>query len=258
MENIMSNKLLTTRRGTVVVGAVAAVLAAVILLVYLSQYRNNLKQSATPVTVLVAKRLIEKNTPGDLIGRQQLFVPTTMPQSQLREGAISDPIALRGTVAIADLYPGQQLTTADFAPKGGLIVNQLARDRRAIAIPTDAIHGLVGQVATGDHVDIYVAFANERGRPSVSLLLKDALVMSAPGSTGGGVVSGRGSGFVIRATDQTAPELAFAADYGRLWLVMRPPNPSADQTRDAVVTIDSIMRNIRPLTLADTVRVRSR
>ena len=186
MENIMSNRLLTTRRGTVVVGAVAAVLAAVILLVYLSQYRNNLKQSATPVTVLVAKRLIEKNTPGDLIGRQQLFVPTTMPQSQLREGAISDPIALRGTVAIADLYPGQQLTTADFAPKGGLIVNQLARDRRAIAIPTDSIHGLVGQVATGDHVDIYVAFANERGRPSVSLLLKDALVMSAPGSAGGG------------------------------------------------------------------------
>ncbi len=258
MENIMSNRLLTTRRGTVVVGAVAAVLAAVILLVYLSQYRNNLKQSATPVTVLVAKRLIEKNTPGDLIGRQQLFVPTTMPQSQLREGAISDPVVLRGTVAVADLYPGQQLTTADFAPKAGLIVNQLARDRRAIAIPTDAIHGLVGQVATGDHVDIYVAFANERGRPSVSLLLKDALVMSAPGSTGGGVVSGRGSGFVIRATDQTAPELAFAADYGRLWLVMRPPNPSSDQTRDAVVTIDSIMRNIRPLTLASTVRVRSR
>ena len=32
MENIMSNRLLTTRRGTVVVGAVAAVLAAVILL----------------------------------------------------------------------------------------------------------------------------------------------------------------------------------------------------------------------------------
>jgi Flp pilus assembly protein CpaB len=252
VENIMSNRLLTTRRGTVVVGAIAAVLAAIILLVYLSQYRNNLKQSATPVTVLVAKRLIEKNTPGDLIGRQQLFVPTTMPQSQLREGAISDPIALRGTVAVADLYPGQQLTTADFAPKGGLIVNQLARDRRAIAIPTDAIHGLVGQVATGDHVDIYVAFANERGRPSVSLLLKDALVMSAPGSAGGG------AGFVIRATDQTAPELAFAADYGRLWLVMRPPNPSADQTRDAVVTIESIMRNIRPLTLAETVRVRSR
>ena len=63
---------------------------------------------------------------------------------------------------------------------------------------------------------------------------------------------------MIRATDQTAPELAFAADYGRLWLVMRPPNPSADQTRDAVVTIESIMRNIRPLTMAETVRVRSR
>lgn len=258
MENILSNKLLTTRRGTVVVGAVAAVLAAVILLVYLSQYRDNVRQSSTPVTVLVAKRLIEKNTPGDLVGREELFVPTTMPQGQLREGAISDPIALRGSVAVADIYPGQQLTTTDFAPKGGFIVNQLAGDRRAIAIPTDAIRGLVGQVATGDHVDIYVAFANERGRPSVSLLLKDALVLSAPGSAGGGVIGGRNAGFVIRATDQSAPELAFAADYGRIWLILRPPNASADQTRDAVVTIDSIMRNIRPLSLANDVRVRSR
>ena len=162
MENIMSNQLLTTRRGTVVVGAVAAVLAAVILLVYLSQYRNNLKQSATPVTVLVAKRLIEKNTPGDLIGRQQLFVPTTMPQSQLREGAISDPVVLRGTVAIADIYPGQQLTTADFAPKGGLSsTSSLATAGRSRSHRLDPrAHG---PCHDGDHVDIYVAFANERG-----------------------------------------------------------------------------------------------
>ena len=63
---------------------------------------------------------------------------------------------------------------------------------------------------------------------------------------------------MIRATDQTAPELAYAADYGRLWIIMRPPNPSADQTRDAIVTINSIIRNIRPLTIARTVRVKSR
>ena len=41
MENIMSSKLLTTRRGTIILGIGAAVLAAIVLLVYLNQYRRN-------------------------------------------------------------------------------------------------------------------------------------------------------------------------------------------------------------------------
>jgi Flp pilus assembly protein CpaB len=258
MENILSNRLLTTRRGTVIVGIGAAMLAAVILLVYLSQYRSNLRKGATPVTVLVAKRLIEKNTSGDLVGTQELFVPTTIPQGQLREGAISDPIALRDKVAVADIYPGQQLTTTDFVPATGLLVNRLARDKRAIAIPTDAIHGLVGHVQTGDHVDIYVAFNSSRGASIVSLLLKDVPVLSAPGAAGGGVVAGRSAGFIVQATDQTAPELAFAADYGKIWFVLRPPNPSATRTRDAIVSGETILLGIRPAVNAQRVRVRGR
>ena len=37
MENIMSSKLFTTRQGTVLLGVIAAVIAAIALLVYLNQ-----------------------------------------------------------------------------------------------------------------------------------------------------------------------------------------------------------------------------
>ena len=49
MENVMSNRLLTTRRGTMALGIGAAVLAGIVLLAYLNQYRNNLANSSKPV-----------------------------------------------------------------------------------------------------------------------------------------------------------------------------------------------------------------
>src|SRR5215210_218061 len=239
MESVFSNKLLTTRRGTIWLGVGAAVLAALVLLVYLSQYRNNLKAAGAPVKVLVAKRLIEKNTPGNLVATQQLFVATDIRRSEVKAGALTDPSALRDMVAVKDIYPAEQMTVADFVPATGLLVNQLAKDKRAISIPADSIRGLVGHIQSGDHVDVYVGMNNSRGAAVISLLLKDVPVMSAPGTAGGGIATGRGkAAFVLKADDQTAPELAYAADYGRLWLVMRPSGANASTTRDAIVTAE--------------------
>ena len=40
MENISSSKLFTTRQGTILLGVIAAVIAAIALLVFLNQYRS--------------------------------------------------------------------------------------------------------------------------------------------------------------------------------------------------------------------------
>ena len=67
----IAQNLFTTRRGSLLVGAAAAVLAGIILLAYLHQYRNSVNGAAAPVSVLVAKNLIQKGTPGDIIGTEQ-------------------------------------------------------------------------------------------------------------------------------------------------------------------------------------------
>ena len=69
----------------------------------------------SPVPVLVAKRLIPKGTPGSVILKKGLYVPTTLPCSETKPGAIGDPPYLLGKVAAVDLFPGQQLTEADFS-----------------------------------------------------------------------------------------------------------------------------------------------
>src|SRR5712691_11770547 len=110
MQDILSHRLLSTRGGTIAVGGFAAVLAGIFVLVYLSHYRSSLKTSSAPVTVLVAKSLIQKGTPGNYVGAADLFVPTSIPSSRVRLGAISDPTQFRNRVAVNDIFPGQQLT----------------------------------------------------------------------------------------------------------------------------------------------------
>ena len=59
----MSSKLFRTRQGTILLGVVAAVLAAIALIVYLNHYRSTVNNTAN-LSVLVAKSAIPQNTSG--------------------------------------------------------------------------------------------------------------------------------------------------------------------------------------------------
>ena len=84
-------KMLSTRGGTVALGGIAALMAAFVLLLYLNQYRSSVSADAEPVPVLVAKTLIEKGMPGDVVGVKRLFQSDATPKEQVRDGAITDP-----------------------------------------------------------------------------------------------------------------------------------------------------------------------
>ena len=87
-----AQRLLSTRGGTIVLSAMAAVLAGVILLTYLHRYRESVKESGVAVTVLTAKSLIDKGTSGDIIASEGLYDVTSQPKSEVADGAITDPL----------------------------------------------------------------------------------------------------------------------------------------------------------------------
>lgn len=68
----------------------------------------------SPVPVLVAKRLISKGTPGSVILNKGMYVAAVLPCSETKPAVIGDPPYLLGKIAAVDLFPGQQLTEADF------------------------------------------------------------------------------------------------------------------------------------------------
>jgi Flp pilus assembly protein CpaB len=215
VENLLPSRLLKTRQGTIAVGIAAAVLAAILLLVYLSHYRNSVKGSTAPVTVLVAKALIPKGTSGSVLATRNLFEATTVPKSQLKDGAVTDPGILRGRTAVNDIYPQQQLTIGDFSVgvATGLSA-QLSGAMRAVAISLDSPHGVSGQVQGGDHVDVYAESGN-----SIALLMPNVLVLSIPGATSG---SSSSSNFVLQVASKDAARLALAADTTKVWFALRP------------------------------------
>lgn len=211
----MSNTSLTTKvtqsRGwTLALGIAAAALAAILLIAYLVQYRSSVNSSTEPTPVLVAKGLIPKGTSGTVIAEKQLFQAATLPKDDLKVGAISDPAYLNGRVAVADIFPGQQITTADVS--AGLtdaIPTQLAGKQRAVAISVGAVQGLIGYVASGDRVDVYYQTGSNDGTV-LGLLEPNVLIMRA------------GAPMIIRADAGLAQKLALASNTGTLWFLLRP------------------------------------
>jgi Flp pilus assembly protein CpaB len=236
---------LATRRGTVAVAAACALLAATILIVAMQHYRHSVSSEGNQDTVLVAGGLIQKGTSGEAIASEQLFKPTSIAAKQASAGAVADTAQLHGKVAAQDIYPGQQLTAAEFTVAGGL-AGQLAPAQRAMTVPVDAAHGLVGQIHSGDHVDVYAGFELEpanggRNRPVLRLLMSNIQVLKAGSESGGGLGSGQSqTNVTLNVNDAQAGPLAFAADNGKVWLVLRPANTTATAP-SSIVTIQSLL-----------------
>lgn len=232
----MSSKLLGTRRGTVFLGVTAAVLAAIALLVYLNQYRNSVNASSQPISVLVAKSLIQKGTPGTVIGTTGLYQVASIPKKEVKSSVFVDPKTLTGKVAAVDIYPGQQLTAADFAGTvSNSLTDSLARDQRAVVVPLDSPAEIGGQLHAADHVDVWVAFsaqgANGVSRPIVRQALQDMYVISA---------AANGGNVTLRATPRQAGELIFASQNAKIWLVLRPAVGSTT-TKPPVISVNDLL-----------------
>jgi pilus assembly protein CpaB len=233
---------LATRGGAMMIAAIAAIIAGVLLFAFVQRYKSNQNASAAATPVFVARSLIPAGSSANLIASEALLQRTTLRASQVQAGAISDPAILHGEVAAVNIYPGQQITAADFTP-AVTVGSELTASQRAIAIPVDSARGLVGFVRTGDHVDLLASYGGGGGANggSVTRLLKDVLVLSAPGAAGGGISGGNsGSNIVLRVGDKDAPSIAYASDNGKVWILLRTPlaaaQPGASSTPGASTT----------------------
>jgi Flp pilus assembly protein CpaB len=251
-----AQKLISTRRGSLYVAVVAALLAGVAILVYLNRYRENLQAGTTPVTVLIARQTIPKGTPGTVVASKAMFTATTIRESQLREGAFSDPGSLAGKVATSQIYEGSQLTAGEFSASSTSVAGTLTDRERVVAIPLDSAHGLIGSIEAGNRVDIYAGFniiplradgtpANGgQARPVLRMILSDIPVVAIANSTGG--VGSKGANVSLQVTDQQAAELAFASDNGKIWLSLRP-SAGAKSSPPRIVSAETLLLGAPPL-----------
>jgi Flp pilus assembly protein CpaB len=233
-----------TRRGAVTIAAAFSALAGILLLAFVSQYKHNVQAGTLEQPALVADRLIPKGTAGSAIVNGGLFKPATVQRDNLASGALTSATALQGKVATRDIYPGEQLTAADFASGADPLRSQLSGLQRAIDVPIDSAHGMMGEIRSGDKVDVLAGFnaaaaSTGRGRPELRTLASDILVLKAPDESAK-ASSAADSRLTVRVTADQAAQLAFAADNGKVWFVLRPPTGAKDP-RPSAVTLDALL-----------------
>jgi len=255
----LAHKLIATRRGSLYIAVVAALVAGLAILIYLNRYRQNLQSGTTPVTVLIARQTIPKGTPGSVVAAKHLFTATTIRQSQLRDGAFSDAQSLTGRIATSQVYAGSQLTAGVFSSSSSALAATISDRQRIVSIPLDAAHGLSGDVEVGNHVDIYAGFnvipirpdgtpANGgQARPVLKLIVPNVPVVAI--DSGGSQLASKTSNISLRLNDVQAAQIAFASDNGKVWLSLRP-SVGAKTAKPRIVTIETLLLGVRPLTVA--------
>jgi Flp pilus assembly protein CpaB len=213
VENISSSRLFTTRQGTILLGVIAAIIAAIALIAYLNHYRSSV--SPPPVSVLVAKKAIPQGTSGDILAKSTSFYEATqLPKDQVLSGAITDSSTLAGKVALTDISPNSQLTAAQFGAASG-VQYQLGPNERAVVVELGSPQSVGGQIGAGSHVDVWVTSSAQASsgvsRPIAKLLFQNMDVLGFDGTNA-----------TLKATPTQTGQLIFASSNDSIWLVLRP------------------------------------
>jgi len=234
MSNTLSTRVsgkVSSRGWAIALGLGAIVLATILLIVYLDRYRARVGGNNAPTPVLVANRTIPAGTPGTLVTGRTMYEPTTLPKKEVEEGAIADPQFLTGRAAAIDIFPGQQLTAADFAASPSLTVDsQLTGTQRAISLTIDAIHGSLTQVKAGDSVDIYI---NDRDGQGYKLFRPAVRVLTVPDAVG--------NQLMLLVETKDVAKFMVMADHTRMYWAIRPIVGAKATSRNGA-TLDQIQR----------------
>jgi Flp pilus assembly protein CpaB len=228
------------------IAVVLAVLAALLTIFYVTNYKKSVQQGEELVPVLVASRDISVGTSGSEVGDRNLLKPVEIAERSVVPGAISKPEQVEQLVAAEKIYEGEQVTLSRFKPLGQQgIHGQLKGRLRAIQVPGSEDQLLVGTLKEGDHVDFVGALETGGGGGFTRIVLRDLVVLKAPST--GSVESKLGArpdeaySTILGLTDAQSQKLWHTVVNGEWSLELRPVTDAADSRTD-VETNATILR----------------
>jgi Flp pilus assembly protein CpaB len=218
-----------------------AVLAVVLIGIYMVSYRNSVAEGAGLVKVLVAARDIPAGTEGSAVASGGYLKTQTVPRRAVVPGSIVSAAPLTSMVAANPIYKGEQVTLRQFGPisQGGIFA-KFSGKQRAVAVPGDANQLLAGTVSDGDHVDVLATVgyrARGLSRSTTRAVLRNLLVLEAPaeGSTGG-ASGGETISATLVMTDRQAQTMGWAMKNSTWFLALRP----TAHPRNSSVTLETL------------------
>ena len=231
---------MTYRVRNIGIAVALALVAGLLTVFYVTNYKREVRNAEANVTVFVASQDIPAGTSGveaqELLAEQEVATRTVTP------GASSTPEQLDGRVAAGTIYAGEQVTTRRFTTEEAKgIRGQIEGNERALSVPGTSEQLLAGTLVAGDRVDVVGSWnvpENETLHYS-RVLLRDLLVLEAPE---GGIstesvtnpqqASG-GYSVILALTDAQAQKLFWVTQNGTWSLQLRPTTDAADSPESA-------------------------
>ncbi len=236
---------MTYRIRNIAIAVGLALVAMLLTLVYVTNYRRAVQHSAGTVQVYVAARDIPAGTAGADIAKGHELRELSLPRRAVVPGAISSPQQISNLLLTEPLYNGEQVTLRRFATAAAQGIRaQLHGPMRAIQIAGDPNQLLAGTLQAGDHVDLVASIrTNTNSTTAASLIvLRDLLVLVAPTQTDASKLSspGAASSVILDVGDTQVQRLFYVLKNADWSLELRPVTDASDSA-GRVATAHSIL-----------------
>ena len=226
-------KKLNSRQITLIVALVVALATGLLALSYLKgQQKPEAKvEIVVPLkpVLLAAKDIpIHAKITADMITR------TTKPENTIEPGALDDPKAAIGDVALIAIPMNSAITTSKVGTPGSIgITSRLKPGLRAMTIPVDMVKSVAGLIAPGDRVDVMSSVGRVGIHPPTTYtIIRGAMVLAlnqeiesvpAPGASTSPAGPSAPSTVTLAVTPQQADLLTVADLNSTLRLTLRSP-----------------------------------
>ena len=223
---------MTYRIRNVAIAIGLALVAMLLTLFYVVNYRRTVQHGQATVQVYVAARNIAAGTAGSDIAHGKALRTASIPRRSVVPGAISDPNQVASLVLTQPLYEGEQVTLRRFSDvKAEGVIGQLKGNQRAVQVPGDPTQILAGTLKTGDHVDLVANLSVDQtpGGHATRIILRDLTVLQAAGAAPSGPVSQQQS-VILEVTDNQVQRLFYVMKNAEWTLELRPPVDATDSS----------------------------
>jgi Flp pilus assembly protein CpaB len=234
---------MTYRIRNIAVAIGLALVAMMLTVLYVTNYKRSVDSGVATVKVYVAAHDVAAGVAGaELISQHDLKL-ADIPKKNVVPGAISRPEQIGALVLSAPLYSGEQVTMrrfSDVAADG--IRAQLKGNMRAVQLAGDSNQLLSGTLETGDRVDLV---ANVRTDPekdvrATKIVLRDLEVLGIPSEPVTASVANGTSAVLVAVSDTQVQRLFYVMKNSDWTLELRPVIDPSD-SKDRIETMDTIL-----------------
>ncbi len=235
---------MTYRIRNIVVAVGLALMAMMLTLFYVTNYKRSVESGVSSVKVYVAARDVPAGVTGaDLVGKHDLEL-ADVPKKSVVPGAITRPEQIRDLVLSEPLYAGEQVTTrrfSDVAAEG--IRAQLKGTMRAVQVAGDQNQLLSGTLQAGDRVDLVASLRvdPEKDARATRIVLRDLQVLGIPSETVSASVGSDAEAAVILAVSDTQVQRLFYVLKNADWTLQLRPVIDPSDSSERLETVDSVL-----------------